>query len=76
MLENMSLAFENALKNSILNLIKWILTGVINSSFWVCLIICILSLIIYACGNRKAAKYIPISFVSYVILQCIKGSFL
>lgn len=76
MLENMSLAFENALKNSVLNLIKWILTGVINSSFWVCLIICMLSLIIYACGQRKAGKYVSISFITYVILQCIKESFL
>lgn len=72
----MSEAIELALKNSALNLGKWILTGVVNSSFWICLTAAIISIILYGCGMKKVGKVVPISFVIYVILQCVRGSFL
>lgn len=66
-------AIIEALKTSVTNFLKWIGLGIINGSYWICLITCLLALILYIAGQKKAGKYVSISFVIYVILQALKG---
>lgn len=61
------------LKQSILNFLKWIGLGIINGSYWICLTACLIALLLYIAGQRKAGKYVSISFVVYFILQSIEG---
>lgn len=63
----------DGLKQSVINFLKWIGLGIINGSYWICLIACLLALILYIAGQKKAGKYVSISFVIYVILQALKG---
>lgn len=71
MVENIIEGIQLGLKNSILGLLKWLLTGVTINSFWICLFICIISLILYVGGIKKAGRYCTASFVVYVFLQAI-----
>lgn len=66
-------AIVEGLKQSAINLIKWVGLGIINGSYWICLTACLVALILYIAGQRKAGKYVSISFVIYVVLQAIKG---
>lgn len=61
------------IKDSLINIGKWILSGAINSSYWICLYVSLLALILYIAGQKKAGKYVSISFVVYFLLQSIKG---
>lgn len=60
-------------KGAAANLGKWIVSGVINSSYWICLYVSLVALILYIAGQKKAGKYVSISFVVYFLLQAIKG---
>lgn len=62
-----------SIKDSLMDIGKWILNGVINSSYWVCLYVSLLALILYIAGQKKAGRYVSISFVIYFLLQSIKG---
>lgn len=66
-------AIVEGLKQSVINFLKWIGLGAINGSYWICLIACIIALLLYIAGQKKAGKYVSISFIIYVILQAIKG---
>lgn len=66
-------AIVEGIKQSVINFLKWIGLGIINGSYWFCLIACLVAIILYIAGQRKAGKYVSISFVIYVILQAIKG---
>lgn len=66
-------AIVEGIKQSVVNFLKWIGLGIINGSYWICLIACLIALILYIAGQRKAGKYVSISFVIYCILQAIKG---
>lgn len=52
---------------------KTILITVVDSSYSIFLTLALVALLLYICGQRKAGKYVSISFVIYVILQSIKG---
>lgn len=54
-------------------LMKSILMGIINNSKWICMIICLIAMVAYLCGNKKAGKYVPITIVTHFLLQSIKG---
>lgn len=66
-------AIVEGIKQSVVNFLKWIGLGIINGSYWICLIACLAAIILYIAGQRKAGKYVSISFVIYVVLQAIKG---
>lgn len=66
-------AIVEGLKQSVVKFIKWIGLGIINGSYWICLTACLVALILYIAGQKKAGKYVSISFVIYVVLQAIKG---
>ncbi|MGG7142503.1 hypothetical protein ACQPVP_03455 [Clostridium nigeriense] len=61
------------IKNGLINFVKWIGIGIINNSYWICLLVCIVSLILYIGGLRKSGKYVTLSIVIYFFLQAIKG---
>lgn len=67
-------AIVEGLKQSVANFLKWIGLGIINGSYWICLTACLVALILYIAGQKKAGKYVSISFVIYVVLQAIKGA--
>lgn len=66
-------AIVEGIKISVLNFIKWLGLGIINGSYWICLTACLIALFMYIAGQKKAGKYVSISFVIYCILQAIKG---
>lgn len=66
-------AIVEGLKQSVANFLKWIGLGIINGSYWICLTACLVALILYIAWQKKAGKYVSISFVIYIILQAIKG---
>lgn len=67
---------ELGLKNSVLSFLKWIFTGVVANSFWICLIICMICLLLYIAGLKKAGKYCTVSFVVYIVLEVMGSAFL
>lgn len=66
---------EEALINCTVKLMKFLFVGLIKGSFWICLISCLISLLLYVGGQRKAGKGISISFILYVLLQALRGAF-
>ncbi|WP_097034020.1 hypothetical protein [Clostridium tertium] len=62
----------NTIKNIIIDTLKWIALGIIDNSYWICLFICLAALILYIAGQKKAGKYVSISFIVYFVLQCLK----
>ena len=61
------------IKSTLSRLGKWILLGVVNSSYWILLFCCILALVLYIGGLKKAGKYVSVTFILYCFLQAIKG---
>lgn len=62
----------STIKNIIIDTLKWISLGIIDNSYWICLFICLAALILYIAGQKKAGKYVSISFIIYFVLQCLK----
>ncbi|MGL5190894.1 MAG: hypothetical protein ACRC7S_14730 [Cetobacterium sp.] len=73
-MDKLTLAIESALINCAIRLMKFLFNGLIKGSFWLCLIACMLSLVMYIAGQRKAGKYVSITFILYVLLQALKGA--
>lgn len=73
MKETIIAAIVEGIKQTVLNFIKWMALGIINGSYWICLISCLIAIAMYIAGQKKAGKYVSISFVIYCILQAIKG---
>lgn len=71
----MSKAIEEALISYTIKLVKFLANGLIKGSFWICLIACLISLLLYIGGQRKAGKGISISVILYVLLQSLGGAF-
>lgn len=64
------------IQNKLLDLLKWLALHFIASSYWICLFSCMLALVLYIGGLKKAGKYVSVSFIVYFFLQSIKGAFL
>lgn len=58
-------------KSALLGLLEWIATGIIDSSYWICLIAAIIGVLLYAAGVKKAGKYASVSLVIYVLLEIL-----
>ena len=61
------------MKEWVLNGLKDISISLINGSYSICLVICMLAIILYIAGLKKARKYATISLVVYILLQSCKG---
>lgn len=76
MLETISDAIVLGLKKTIFTFFKWVFTGIIANSFWICLAICMGCLILYLGGLKKASRFCTLSFIIYVFLQAIGSAML
>lgn len=61
----------NEIKEALIEVGKWILQGIIGSSYLICLTACLLALILYVAGMKKAGKYVSISFIIYFLIQAV-----
>jgi hypothetical protein len=61
------------MKSWFLNGLKDIAISLIDHSYSLCLVICMLAIILYIAGLKKAGKYASISLVIYILLQSCKG---
>lgn len=59
-------------KDIIIVTIKDIALGLISSSYWICLFVCMIAIIFYMVGSKKAGRTASISFVIYVLSQALK----
>ncbi|MGG7210388.1 hypothetical protein [Clostridium baratii] len=59
------------IKGLILDLLEWVVMGIVDTSYWICLIGCIVALFLYVGGLKKAGKYIPVSFIIYYLLETL-----
>lgn len=64
-------AITTAIKESLVNVSKWIVLGVIDNSLWICLGFAMGGLVLYIGGWKKGAKVTTISLVVFVLLQAI-----
>ncbi|MGL4875202.1 MAG: hypothetical protein ACRC30_11200 [Clostridium sp.] len=62
----------DGIKSAILNLCEWLVTGVIDISYWGCMFVGLTALFLYIAGMKKAGKYVPISLMIYFLLQILK----
>lgn len=53
---------------------KSTVTQIANKSYYPCLIVAIIALILYVSGQKKAGKYVPLSIIVYFLLQCFKAA--
>lgn len=60
------------IKKFALGLGKDIALGLIDSSYWICLFVCMFAIILYVAGQKKAGKYVSLSFIIYFLLQSLK----
>jgi hypothetical protein len=70
--QQISEAISESFQSFFSNLFKRIAIGVIDNSYMICLVICLLALALYIGGQRKAGKYVGASFVIYYILQALR----
>lgn len=61
------------IKKTISEISKWIVIGIANNSYWICLFCAFSFLLLYIMGRKKFAKYVPITYVVYIFLQALKG---
>lgn len=61
----------DSIKNLILGILEWIVMGIVDASYWICLIGCIIAVFLYVAGLKKAGKYVPVSFVVYYLLETL-----
>lgn len=59
------------IKNQLLDLLNWCVTGLIDCSYWLCLIVAIIALILYVSGIKKSGKWVTGSMVIYIVLQIL-----
>lgn len=66
---------SNFVSNKIQDFGMWVLGGIVGASYSICLTVAMVALILYIAGLKKAAKYIPISFIVFYLLQSLKAAF-
>lgn len=76
MAEEIANTIITKIQNSIIDFLKLLLGGIITNSFWICLFIAMISLILYIAGIKKAGKYCTASFVIYIVLEALGSAFL
>jgi hypothetical protein len=70
--QQISEAISESFHSFFTNIFKRVAIGVIDNSYMICMVICLLALALYIGGQRKAGKYVGGSFVIYYILQALR----
>ncbi|MEG2289668.1 MAG: hypothetical protein RSC24_06840 [Clostridium sp.] len=68
-IENFGNWMLDGVKEAILGLLEWIALGIIDNSYWICLLAGIIGLLLYIAGQKRAGKYVSGSLIIYFILQ-------
>lgn len=71
MVDYIATAIETALKNCAINFSKWLVSGIVAGSYWICLFVCIIAFIFYITGSKKAGRWATFSFIAYIIIQAL-----
>lgn len=71
LVSNCSSYVIDQIKTGILEIIKWGVLGIIDNSFYFCLMASLIALLLYIAGQKKAGKYVTTSFIIYFILQAL-----
>lgn len=71
LINNCSSYVIDQIKTGILEIIKWGALGIIDNSFYFCLIASLIALLLYIAGQKKAGKYVTTIFIIYFILQAL-----
>ena len=72
MIEKLTESLQGAIQGAVHNLWVGIITGIANSSYYICLFRAFIFLLLYIMGHKKYAKFVPVTYVLYVILQALK----
>jgi hypothetical protein len=70
--QQVSEAISESFHSFLINSFKWVAKGIIDNSYMICLVTCLLAIALYIGGQRKAGKYVGASFVVYYILQAMR----
>lgn len=60
------------IKEMFISTFKDIALGLISSSYWICLFVCMIAIIFYMVGSKKGGRVASISFIIYVLSQACK----
>ena len=71
LVSNCSSYVIDQIKTGILEIIKWGALGIIDNSFYFCLMASLIALLLYISGQKKAGKYVTTIFIIYFILQAL-----
>lgn len=72
MVDDLIKAIQGALHQLWINII----VGIANNSYYICLFCAFLFILMYIMGHKKYAKFVPVTYVFYVIMQALKGVFI
>ncbi|WP_194190356.1 hypothetical protein [Clostridium chrysemydis] len=59
------------IKTQLIGVLEWIVTGAIDCSYWMCLIVSIIALMLYVAGIKKSGKWVSGSIVIYIVMQIL-----
>lgn len=60
------------IKNFINLGIKEFVSTTASLSHWICLLVCMVALILYMSGSKKAGKCVTVTFVVNILIQALK----
>lgn len=49
-----------------------IIVGIANNSYYICLFCAFFFILLYIMGHKKMAKFVPLTYVFYIIMQALK----
>lgn len=64
-----------AIKVGMMEIAKWIVVGIANNSYWICVFCAFAFILMYVMGHKKYAKYVPVMYVFYIVMQVLKSVF-
>lgn len=69
---NLGSWMANGIKDALLNVLNWAVSGIIDLSYWGCMIVGLTAIFLYLAGFKESKKYIAGSIIIYILLQILK----
>lgn len=70
--DNISILTDFMIHPTKLVLMLW--NGLVSTSYWICLFVCIFSIVAYIFGFKKKAKYAPLAIFVYIFVMAVNSS--
>lgn len=61
------------IRDFIIEGLKCIAIGLLDTSYYICLFVAIIGIILYIAGCKKAGKYVSISLVLYILSESLRS---